>query len=1411
MKLPPFGPSTRTSLLACASLCAIAPASFAASQTWDGGTDATWATVTNWLSDTGAPGVINPAANGLSADTATFNSALVGGTRGGAADPVINENARNVRFVLFDTADVGSYVLGVNGGSALWLGHTGNVTVNAAVANPQTFAAPVQVRLPSSTDGTYAINNNATSPTAILNFSGGISSGAAGTRPLTITLDGTNTGNNAISGVLTHGAGQRIVLNKNGVGTWVLSNANDLGNNGSGTNAGAVNINGGLLVVQNNAALSTNTAANSTPTAINNGGTLEIGNGLTIDNGVSLNLNNGGTIRVNGTSTTQGRVNIGTAAATSVTISTVNAADVFTIGNGTNDFNGGAADSVVHIAGPGTVIQNVASAYLGSWSIDGGTLSLGSPTALGPAASAGVVSIANGAKLKTMGNNISVVNMTGAGTISNGSVDNSVVTLSNAGPVTFSGAMVNEGSGTLGLIKNGAGTLTLSGASTFTDATSLNTGAINLTGSLGNTSLTVGPAATLSGTGVITGGVTVSSNARIAPGDGGDAGIGTLSVGPLSLDADSQLDFGITNTTTLDKIAVTGALTISGGQVNINGGTSPFTANGVYNLITATGGITGSPTALSVNGLNKSVTRNYVFGSSGGNTVTLTISNSGVVQHFWNVNANGNWSLPGNWSTGQVPNAAKAFVGFGGGGTEITLDRTITVDSAFTAGTLAFNGAANGRSYTLAAGANAAIILDNDQTGAFVTDTAGSHTIGAPLTLTANGATFTVLNALDTLTVSGVIDGFGSPLVKGGAGTLALTGSNTYTSGTTINGGTLLINNANSLGDALNTTTLNAATLRAAGDLSLTGVLQLGAASSTVSVASGVTFTVDGTVDDSVTPGTLTKADAGILALNGANSYTGGTTVNAGILQVNNAASLGNPAGGVTLNDALLQATASFAGTRNVTLGHANSRITADTGVTYTIGGPINGSGTLNKVGDGTVSLGSNANSWTGGTVLNSGVLAVNTGSFLGAGTGVVTFQGGTLQNAHGGNNTYGLGNPITVAAGQTGTINMGNRMGIGGAVSGAGTLNVNTATTVTRNDFSNVWTAFTGQLNIAGTGPLRLLNNGGNFDPASMVNLTMDVGGDVFVQSVTNSNGNTYSIGALSGSSATAGFSGGTAGRSTLSIGALNTNTSFAGQINGNSALTKVGTGTLTLTGSYNYTGNTTVNAGTLSLSTGTLSDIGTVAVVTGGTLNLNFVGTDSVDEFSIDGVLQADGIYAAEGNGGPGITETAFITGTGRLEVLPDDSFPRWMEQFPSLTGADAEKGADPDHDGLTNIEEHAFDGDPTSGADNGKVRVLVTTVGTDQALVLTLPVRLGAGFAGATSKSATINEITYTISGSNTLANPFDQIVTEIGAITAGMPALNTGWTYRSFRLDGAIGGATPRGPLGFLRATVVDAFP
>lgn len=154
---------------------------------------------------------------------------------------------------------------------------------------------------------------------------------------------------------------------------------------------------------------------------------------------------------------------------------------------------------------------------------------------------------------------------------------------------------------------------------------------------------------------------------------------------------------------------------------------------------------------------------------------------------------------------------------------------------------------------------------------------------------------------------------------------------------------------------------------------------------------------------------------------------------------------------------------------------------------------------------------------------------------------------------------------------------------------------------------------------------------------------------------------------------------------------------------------------------------------------------------------------------------------------------------------------AYQTWIDSFDfsGFTNPDLTQTGDPEKDGKTNIEEFALNDNPASGVPSGKFRSRVETVGADQALVLTLPVRGAPVFGGSPFKTATADGVVYTIEGSNNLG-AFDQGVTEVTpASVDGLPATDSGWTYRSFRLDGAIGGGTPRGPRGFLRTGIAPA--
>ena len=135
---------------------------------------------------------------------------------------------------------------------------------------------------------------------------------------------------------------------------------------------------------------------------------------------------------------------------------------------------------------------------------------------------------------------------------------------------------------------------------------------------------------------------------------------------------------------------------------------------------------------------------------------------------------------------------------------------------------------------------------------------------------------------------------------------------------------------------------------------------------------------------------------------------------------------------------------------------------------------------------------------------------------------------------------------------------------------------------------------------------------------------------------------------------------------------------------------------------------------------------------------------------------------------------------------------------------------KSQDPDADGQNNLGEFAFNSDPLSGSSSGKIAGKAASVGGAQVLTLTLPVRTGAVFSGATEQvSAPVDGIVYRIQGSDDL-NTFALVISEVTgadatAIQAGLPTLSTGWTYRTFRTPGTMVDGDPQD---FIRARVND---
>ncbi|MCW1926600.1 autotransporter-associated beta strand repeat-containing protein [Luteolibacter arcticus] len=656
----------------------------------------------------------------------------------------------------------------------------------------------------------------------------------------------------------------------------------------------------------------------------------------------------------------------------------------------------------------------------------------------------------------------------------------------------------------------------------------------------------------------------------------------------------------------------------------------------------------------------------------------------------------------------------------------------------------------------------------------WTTDPEGTTAAGPIVSDGSKTVAFTAAEADNFTTVLGADQNMLAMVFTAGSGLIEVGGTHNLTLGA--NG---ILSEANSGPAILNTT----------------GQIILGANQLWANQASSI-FTVDSQVAGS---GKLTTGGSGTTLLNAANVHTGGTAVQQGSLVLGNAQALGpattsvTVAGGTIDLNGFSPTIGGLAGSlggviTNTAPEAATLTLDDDTGSTF--GGALNASSfgeplSFVKTGSGTL-------------VLNG------TGTF----TGNVSVQEGQVTAssfANGVPNATNFGNAQT--AGRTITVESGAVVMLG-----------------TNNIFGN-------QQGDASLLPTLVLNGG--FLDASRYNLIGPVSlvGGVLSQSA--SDAGTYQGYQFKGNLTVTGSAPSIIQSPTGKANHLSTDTVFdvadatgdelADLIVSNpltnqsgdfasatGGLTKSGAGTMALQATNTYTGTTRVSAGTLSLGTASLGDDSTVEIAAGAFLQLDHSSTDTINRLVIGEDEQEEGIYGAIDSGAE--HETPRITGTGFLLVVADP-FLTWMTGFPSLIGVDAEKSADPDHDGLTNLDEFALDGNPASGAPNGKVRRRVETVGADQALVITLPVRQDAAFTGTAPAVATVaaDGVTYEIAGSNDLS-VFDQNVSEVTPALTGnpvMPDLNAGWIYRTFRLDGAVGGGTPRGPKGFLRAKITPA--
>jgi autotransporter-associated beta strand protein len=260
------------------------------------------------------------------------------------------------------------------------------------------------------------------------------------------------------------------------------------------------------------------------------------------------------------------------------------------------------------------------------------------------------------------------------------------------------------------------------------------------------------------------------------------------------------------------------------------------------------------------------------------------------------------------------------------------------------------------------------------------------------------------------VTWASALTSVGGSLTKTGQGTLKVSGANTYDSGTTLNGGSLELGSATAIGST-GTISFTGGTLRfTSSNASDYSSRFSNAAAQLYNLdTNGQTVTL-GTALTSV-GGTLTKNGNGVLNLNGANTYTGDTTVNQGTLAATSAGVLSGGSSVVVQSGAVLdlnttdQSIKGLAGSGSVSLGTAN--LTISDGDSRTFSGDIIGGGNVIKSGSGTQVFSSSL-SYAGTTSVNNGTLRVNgtlaSSAVSVAGSAVLTGKG-TISG------------PVTIAA----------------------------------------------------------------------------------------------------------------------------------------------------------------------------------------------------------------------------------------------------------------------------------------------------------------------------------------------------------------------------------------------------------
>jgi autotransporter-associated beta strand protein/T5SS/PEP-CTERM-associated repeat protein len=522
-----------------------------------------------------------------------FGLAVGGGTTGGPGALVIS-NGGTVTSTVFttigDAADGSSRLVVTGGGSVLNAFNAlliGDTSCGCGLIGTLTIADGGVVNSPGAT----SIGAGST-----LNLGTGGLAGAIVTPA--IVNDGQIAANFIDTLTLAANVSGAGVLSKAGPGTLILT--------GSNTYTGGTTITGGTLQLGNGGA-SGSIVGNVTDNGIfainrsdtfafggvisGSGAFAQIGPGTTIL--TAVNTYGGGTAINGGALAVAADANLG-AASGGVAFGggtlrylsgfTTNRAVTLNAGGGTFDTNGNNATLAGTISGAdgltktgaGTLTLSGASSYSGATAVNAGTLQAGAANSFAPNSA---FTVASGATLNLASFNQTIGSLAGAGSVTLGAA--TLTTGNDNTSTTFSGAI----SGTGGLVKQGTGALTLTGASSYTGATNINAGTLVVNGSLAS-SVFVNSGGTLRGTGSI-GSLTVGNGAALSPGNS----IGTLTVNGNLVMAAAAAYIVEVSSSTADRTNVAGTASLGGTvQATFLSGT----AARAYTILSAAGGLGGT-------------------------------------------------------------------------------------------------------------------------------------------------------------------------------------------------------------------------------------------------------------------------------------------------------------------------------------------------------------------------------------------------------------------------------------------------------------------------------------------------------------------------------------------------------------------------------------------------------------------------------------------------------------------------------------------------------------------------------------------------------------------------------------------------------------------------------------------------